>query len=39
MFRKVFTKEFKIAAVKLVFEDEIDIREVARQLGIHSNGL
>lgn len=39
MQRRVFTKEFKLAAVKLVVEDELDVKEVAKQLGVHYNSL
>jgi transposase len=39
MQRRVFTKEFKLAAVKLVVEDEMDVKEVAKQLGVHYNSL
>ena len=39
MQRRVFTKEFKLAAVKLVLEDEMDLKEVAKQLGVHYNSL
>jgi len=39
MQRRVFTKEFKLAAVKLVVEDEMAVKEVAKQLGVHYNSL
>lgn len=39
MSRRVFTREFKIAAVKLIVEEEMDVKEVAKQLGVHANSL
>jgi len=37
--RRVFDKEFKIAAVKLILEDEMDVKTVSQQLDIHPNSL
>lgn len=39
MSRRVFTREFKIAAVKLIVEDEMDVKDVSKQLGVHANSL
>ena len=39
MGRKVFDRQFKIAAVKLVLEDEIPVTEAAKALSIHYNSL
>jgi transposase len=37
--RRVFTREFKVAAVKLVTEQGRSLAEAARSLGIHENVL
>lgn len=37
--RRVFDQAFKIAAVKLILEDEIPVSEVSRQIEVHSNSL
>ena len=39
MSRRVFTREFKIAAVKLIVEDGMDVKEVSKQLIVHANSL
>lgn len=39
MTRKTFDKQFKIAAVKLVIEDNMTISEVSKELSIHYNTL
>ncbi|WP_315166513.1 transposase [Metaclostridioides mangenotii] len=39
MGRKLFNCEFKIAAVKLILEDNMTLRLVAEELEIHSNTL
>jgi transposase len=36
-FRKTYSKEFKINAVRMVTEENRKISEVARDLGIHEN--
>ena len=37
--RKSYDKQFKIAAVKLVLEDEMSVSRVAKELSIHYNSL
>lgn len=39
MARRSYTKEYKIAAVKLVLEDDMPVAEVAKNLSIHYNSL
>jgi transposase len=39
MKRKTFDKQFKIAAVKLVIEDNMTVSEVSKELSIHYNTL
>ncbi|MBQ7644466.1 MAG: transposase [Spirochaetales bacterium] len=39
MSRRVFTREFKIAEVKLIVEDGMDVKEVSKQLVVHANSL
>ena len=39
MSRRKFDKPFKLAAVKLVIDDEMDVLTVAKQLDIHYNTL
>ena len=39
MTRKTFDKQFKIAAVKLVIEDNMTVSEVSKELSIHYNTL
>ena len=37
--RKVYTPEFKLAAVKMVTEQKLPVAEVARRLGVTENRL
>ena len=37
--RRSYDKKFKIAAVKLVLEDDMSVAEVAKKLSIHYNSL
>ena len=37
--RRKFDKQFKLAAVKLVANEEFPVAEVAKELGIHYNSL
>lgn len=37
MSRRKFNKEFKVAAVKLVLDDEVPVSHVAQQLSVHPN--
>jgi len=37
--RRTFTREFKVAAVKLITERGYSIAEAARSLGVHVNSL
>ena len=37
--RKVYTPEFKLAAVKMITEQKLSVAEVARRLGITENRL
>lgn len=39
MARRKFDRDYKLAAVKLIIEDEMDIQEVSQQLDIHPNSL
>lgn len=39
MVRRNYDKQFKIAAVKLVLEDDIAVSEVSKELSIHYNTL
>ena len=39
MARRSYDKQFKMAAVKLVLEDNMSVSEVAKELGIHYNSL
>ena len=39
MARRSYDKQFKIAAVKLVLEDNMTVAEVSKELGIHYNSL
>ncbi|MGG1342282.1 transposase [Bacillus toyonensis] len=39
MSRKVYDRQFKIAAVQLVLEENMFAKEVVRELSIHSNTL
>lgn len=39
MARRKFDRNFKLAAVKLVVQDEMPVSEVAKQLDIHYNSL
>jgi len=39
MSRRKFNKEFKVAAVKLVLDDELPVSQVAQQLSVHPNSL
>ncbi len=37
--RKVYTPEFKLAAVKMIAEQKLSVAEVARRLGVHEGRL
>ena len=37
--RKVYTPEFKLAAVKMITEQKLSVAEVARRLGVTENRL
>ena len=37
--RKVYTSEFKLAAVKMITEQKLSVAEVARRLGVTENRL
>lgn len=37
--RKSYDKQFKVAAVKLVLEDNMPVADVAKELSIHYNSL
>ena len=37
--RKVYTPEFKLAAVKMVTEQKLSVAEAARRLGVHESRL
>ena len=39
MARRSYDKQFKIAAVKLVLEDDMTVTEVSKELSIHYNTL
>ncbi|NMW17301.1 hypothetical protein COJ60_28960 [Bacillus cereus] len=39
MSRKVYDRQFKMAAVQLVLEENTFVKEVAKELSIHSNTL
>ncbi|EOP90482.1 hypothetical protein IGM_02174 [Bacillus cereus HuB4-4] len=39
MSRKVYDRQFKMAAVQLVLEENMFVKEVSRELSIHSNTL
>lgn len=39
MVRKSYNREFKIAAVKLVLDDDMSVTSVAKELSIHCNTL
>ena len=39
LMRKSYDKQFKIAAVKLVLEDDMSVSDAAKQLSIHYNSL
>ena len=39
MARRSYDKQFKMAAVKLVLEDNMTVAEVSKELGIHYNSL
>lgn len=39
MGRRVFDRQFKIAAIKLVLDDKIPVAQVAKELSIHKNSL
>lgn len=39
MFRRRFDKEFKVAAVRLVVDEEMPVCQVARELEVHLNSL
>ena len=37
--RRSYDKQFKMVTVKLVLEDSMPVSEVAKELGIHYNGM
>lgn len=39
MSRRKFDKEFKVAAVRLVVDEELPVCHVARELAVHQNSL
>ena len=39
MARRIYDKQFKMAAVKLVLEDNMTVAEVSKELDIHYNSL
>ena len=39
MARRIYDKQFKMAAVKLVLEENMTVAEVAKELSIHYNSL
>ena len=39
MSRRKFDKEFKVAAVRLVVDEELPVYQVARELAVHQNSL
>lgn len=39
MSRRSYDRQFKMAAVKLVLEDNMSVSEVARELSVHYNSL
>ncbi|CAI8703124.1 transposase [Priestia megaterium] len=39
MGRKVYNRQFKMAAVQLVMEENLFVKEVAKELSIHPNTL
>ncbi|GAB6481368.1 hypothetical protein bcgnr5376_54380 [Bacillus cereus] len=39
MSRRVYDRQFKMAAVQLVLEEDTFVKEVAKELSIHSNTL
>ncbi|SLM15389.1 conserved hypothetical protein [uncultured spirochete] len=39
MSRRKFDKEFKVAAVRLVVDEELPVCQVARELAVHQNSL
>ena len=39
MSRRKFNREFKMAAVKLIIDDELPVSQVAEELGVHANSL
>jgi len=39
MSRRKFNKELKVAAVKLVLDDEVPVSQVAQQPSVHPNSL
>jgi transposase len=39
MGRRSYDRQFKIAAVKLVLEDDMSVSEVAKELSVHYNTL
>lgn len=39
MKRKVYDRQFKIAAVKVALEEEISVTQVAKELGVNGNVL
>jgi transposase-like protein len=39
MGRKVFDRQFKMIAVKLILDEKIPVSQVAKELSLHSNSL
>lgn len=39
MSRKVYNRQFKMAVVQLVLEEDMFVKEVSKELSIHSNTL
>jgi transposase-like protein len=39
MSRRKFNREFKMAAVKLILDDELPVSQVAKELAVHANSL
>jgi transposase len=37
MARKIYTREFKLQALRMVADDHLSVAEAARRLGIHEN--
>ncbi|CUO38673.1 transposase [Clostridium disporicum] len=39
LMRRIYDKQFKIADIKLVFEDDMSVADVAKESSIHYNSL